>query len=302
MMVSTKASIWKMIRWQWRYALVMALSGVAAVVMERFYEFERNLLPNLPLAVVGGALSIFVSFRANSAYDRWWEGRKLWGGMINVCRHFSTQVTQYLGTDPEQHPAIEKLLRRQIAYAHALRCLLREDDPLEDTGVKGFLAAEELESLRGESNLTHALLDRQFRELRELNDAGVLSELRMASMDSSLQEMLTHQGGCARIKKPPMPMLYGFLAHRLVIAFSILFPFAVVHELSWAVVPLTVLVGLAFALISEAGRVLEDPFTHFYNGLPLSALTTTIEINIRQRLGETGLPALPKPDAHGVLM
>ncbi|NRA33554.1 MAG: hypothetical protein HRU17_09460 [Polyangiaceae bacterium] len=281
MMVSTRASIWKMIRWQWRYALVMAVAGTAAVMMERHYHFERNVLPNLPLAVVGGALSIFVSFRANSAYDRWWEGRKLWGGMVNVCRHFSTQVMQYIGANPEHRDSAETLLRRQVAYVHTLRCLLREDDPLKDPSVKNFLAAEELEGLRGESNITHALLDAQFREVRELSDAGIISEFRMASLDSSLQEMLNHQGGCERIKKTPMPMLYGFLAHRLVIAFSILFPFAVVHELSWAVVPLTVLVGLAFALISEAGRVLEDPFTHFYNGFALSALSTTIEINIR---------------------
>jgi putative membrane protein len=82
----------------------------------------------------------------------------------------------------------------------------------------------------------------------------------------------------------------------------VLLPFALVKDLAWVTVPMNVLVCMSFALISEAGRVLEDPFTMFWNGLPLSALSTTIEINLRQRLGERDVPALPKPNEQGILM
>ena len=85
------------------------------------------------------------------------------------------------------------------------------------------------------------------------------------------------------------------------IAFSLIFPFAVVHHIGWAVIPVNLLVCLAFGLISEAGRVLEDPFNMFYNGLPLMAMARTIEVNIRERLGERELPAIPEP-VDGILM
>jgi putative membrane protein len=114
--------------------------------------------------------------------------------------------------------------------------------------------------------------------------------------------LLDAQGGCERIKKTPFPRGYAFISERLVVAFGMLLPFAMVKDLGWVAVPINLLVCGAFALISEAGRVLEDPFTMFYNGLPLAAISTTIELNLRQRLGELDVPAMPVPDARGILM
>ena len=79
-------------------------------------------------------------------------------------------------------------------------------------------------------------------------------------------------------------------------------PMTIAAELSWWTIPINLLVCMAFALISEAGRVLEDPFTMFFNGLPLSAISRMIEVNLRQRLGDEELPPLRKPDPRGILM
>jgi putative membrane protein len=92
-----------------------------------------------------------------------------------------------------------------------------------------------------------------------------------------------------------MPRSYGFIGERLIWAYACLFPFAIWDEMSWLTIPANVLVCLAFTLIGEVGRVLEDPFNMFFNTVPISALSTTIEINLRQRLGDTELPADPKP-------
>lgn len=138
--------------------------------------------------------------------------------------------------------------------------------------------------------------------LRELRRAGLITDFNQSDMDESIRHLLDIQGGCERIKKTPFPRGYGFIAERLVIAYGFLFPFAIVAELGWLAVPMNLLVCLAFALISETGRVLEDPFTMFWNGLPLSAMSTTIERNLRQRLGDEDLPPAPAPDALGVLM
>ncbi len=302
MMVSNSGSIWNLLRWQRDNALMVAGSGAAAAFLHNPVGLDWLVLPTAPLAVVGGAIGIFVSFRTNSAYDRWWEGRKLWGRMINTSRHWSSQVSAYLHGE-EVTPVAQKLVWRHIAYVHALRCALRTQDPFTDDDFNRAIAADDAEMVRGRSNVTHALLELQLRDLTALNEAKALDDRRLQSLDESLRHLLDIQGGCERIKKTPFPRGYVFIAERLIRYFSFLFPFAMVEELGWLVVPMNLLVCLAFMLISEAGRVLEDPFTLFWNGLPLSAISRMIEVNLREVLGERdNLPPMHRPDLDGILM
>ena len=165
-----------------------------------------------------------------------------------------------------------------------------------------FLDEPERAALTTERNVPFALLHAQRVALTNAADAGALSDLRLQSFDRVLGNLHDAQGGCERIKNTPFPRGYGFIAERLVLAFGCLLPFALVRDLGWLTVPMNLLVCSSFSLIGEAGRVLEDPFTMFWNGLPLSALSKTIEINLRQRLGEVDVPALPQPDERGILM
>jgi ion channel-forming bestrophin family protein len=300
MMVSNQGSVLRLLRWQWRAAVLFAMGGVVAAAIWTFVPALHWLvLPMSPLAVVGAALGIFVSFRTNSAYDRWWEGRQLWGRMVNVSRHFATQVIHYLPADATELK--RRIVHRHAAYVHALRCLLRGQDPLADAEFLRTVP-DDPERYRGQSNITHAILHQQAAELVALDDAGRLSELRMQLLDRSIEEMLAVQGGCERLKKTPMPRGYAFIAERLISAYGLMFPLALVGELGWLVVPINVLVCLSFTLISEAGRVLEDPFTMFWNGLPLSNLSLTIERNLGERLGDPELVEIPGVDANGILM
>ena len=300
MMVSNKGSVFRLIQWQWRAVLLFLAGGVFAALVWTFVPALHWLvLPMSPLAVVGAALGIFVSFRTNSAYARWWEGRILWGRMINVSRHFCSQVLSYLPADARELKA--RLVHRHVAYVHALRCLLRQQDPLADAELLRTLP-DDPARYRGQSNVTHAILHQQMTELVAAVDAGRLGELRMQRLDHSLEEMLAVQGGCERIKKTPMPRGYGFIAERLIWAYGLLFPFAMVKEIGWLVVPINVLVCLSFTLISEAGRVLEDPFTLFWNGLPLQNMSMTIERNLGERVGDEELVEVPGVDANGILM
>lgn len=299
MMVSNRGSVLRLVRWQWRSILQFALVSLGVVLLRRVAGLQWAL-PALPLGVFGGALGIFVSFRTNSAYDRWWEGRKLWGRLINASRHLSSQALAYVG--PKDRGLAEALVRRHIAYVHVLRCLLREQDPFQDEDVQDFLTTEEREALPGQSNPTHALLHEQLTSVAQLSEQNRLNPIQLDSMDRTVLVLLDVQGGCERIKKTPMPRAYGFMADRLIKLFAVLLPFAIVHHLGWLTVPVSVLVCLAFLLISEAGRVIEDPFTMFWNGLPLYSMSKTIERNLRERLGERDLPALPVPDEHGILM
>lgn len=304
MMVSNRGSTWNLLRWQRDNVTFYALAATLVVLAElslRLAGLEKPFrVEGPPVAVVGGAIGIFVSFRTNSAYQRWWEGRILWGRLINTSRHFSTQALNWIG--PRDRALAEALVRRHIAYVHTLRCLLRTEDPFVDPRVRAFLTEAELAELPGKSNTTHAILHVQHAAFTAHADAGDFDPRRLQQLDESVRHLLDIQGGCERIKKTPFPRGYGYVIEQLIRAYAFLLPFALYKDLGLLTIPMTVMICLAFALISEAGRVLEDPFTMFWNGLPLGAMSHTIENDLRSRMGETGMEPVPGPDANGILM
>lgn len=301
MMVSNRGSVLRLLVWQWR-AVAVFTAAATAVAAIHLHVWPWAKVPALPLAVVGGALGIFVSFRTNSAYGRWWEGRQLWGRLVNASRSFGSQVLAYFPADGDGRALAVAMVRRHVAYVHALRVALRAQDLAADADVAAFLTDDERAALPHETNPNHALVHANVEDLATARRRGWITDAQLLAIDETLRVVLDVQGGCERIKKTPLPRGYAFIAERLIMAFGMLFPLATVSELGWFVIPINVLVCLSFALISEAGRVLEDPFTMFWNGLPLMALSRTIEVNLRQRLGERDLPKIPGPDRNGILM
>lgn len=304
MMVSNTGTIRGLLRWQqsnvvWYTALS---TGVFVLYKLHFLSGMPELfhVPATPVSVLGAAIGIFAAFRTNSAYDRWWEGRKLWGRLINTSRHHATQLLSWIG--PHEPEVAEALVRRHIAYVHSLRCLLRTQDPFSDTKVRAYLTDEEQASLPGKSNLTHALLHLSHLEFSTWAAVHQLEPHYVQQLDESTRHLLDIQGGCERIKKTPLPRGYGYIVEQLILAFAVLLPLAIVGDMHLLTIPVTVTICLAFSLISEAGRVLEDPFSMFWNGLPLFAMSRTIENDLLSRLGVDDLEPLPVVDADGILM
>ena len=288
MIVKTTGSMLRIIAWQWKFVLMATGCAASVAFAHRVLKVSWVEMPSLPLAVVGAALGIFVSFRTNSSYDRWWEGRKLWGRLINTSRHLAVEVCRYLPAERSEDR--RRIVRRHITYVHVLRCLLRREDPLTDRNLEPYLSDKDREMITGSSNQTLRLLDQQMQEFCALNAEGIVDDFRLQALDESVRHLLDIQGGCERIKKTPLPMIYGLIAERMILWFSCLLPCALVSSMGWATIPVCILVALGFKLISETGRVLEDPFTTFYNGLPLSAMSRTIERNLLELLGEKELP------------
>lgn len=298
MMVSNSGSLLRVLIWQWRYGLLYAGLGASAWLIHDVLGWTQVRIPIAPASIVGAALGIFASFRVNGAYARWWEGRQLWGKLVNSSRMLCSQALAYLG----DRAAAERAVRRQVLYIHVLRCQLRDDDPFADPMVQRAVALcglsdAEVAALRQQTSACHALLDQILGELSR----AAPDPLRLQSLDQTVAALLDAQGGCERIKRTPMPRGYAFFVSQLLVLFAVLFPLAVVADLGWAVVPVNLAVCLAFTLISETGRVLEDPFNHFWNSLPLSSLSVTIERNLRQRLGDRELPDAVAVDANGIL-
>lgn len=298
MMVSNQGSFLRVLAWQWKASLMFLGCGLAVWLAHDVIGVQQAKLPGGPAAIVGAALGIFAAFRVNAAYARWWEGRQLWGRLVNSSRMFATQLGAYVD-NPE---LVRRLVTRHALYVHILRCQLRDDDPWADEHVQRLagklgIGDDERAHLKAQTSVCHALVDRSLKELA----AGKLEPLRMQSLDATLYTFLDVQGGCERIKRTPMPRSYGFFVSRLLLIFGALFPLSIVNELGWVVIPLNLVVCIGFLLISETGRVLEDPFTHFWNSLPLTNMSVNIERNTRQRLGDDDLPAATVVDKQGIL-
>lgn len=298
MIVSTKASIFSLLRWQWKSTIIYFIFSIFACCLY-FYLPVKVVLPSFPLAVMGGALGIFVSFRTNSGYSRWWEARQLWGKLINSSRHFSLQINNYIKDNSDLK---SEIIMRHILFVHIFRCVLREQDPYKDEDVLKYLSEKDKENLTGKNNINHHILNFQMKDIRYLCSKKDITELELQSIDTTISQILDVQGGCERIKKTPMPPIYGFLASRLIIIYSLILPFTLIDSIGWFSIPFNMIVCLSFTMINEVGRILENPFTMFFNGMPLMALSKTIEVNLLEIIGKNEVPKIPTPNDMGILM
>ena len=291
--------------WGLRHTLsFFTLSSASICALYAYWPWAGS---SVPMSVVGTALSIYLGFRVSASYDRWWEGRKLWGKLINYSRIFARQVTTLIEAADQGEEASaelkrlrEELIKRHIAYVHALRCSLRAEPLKADEDCALYLSAGELDQLSSETNPCNALIQWQGERLSELAQRGALNEYRYQQLDMTLAELLNIQGGCERILKTPIPPTYTYLPTRLVFVYSLLLSEGLVHYYGWWAIPMSVAVSFLFRLIDTGGRLLQNPFSTFYYGLPLKAMSRMIEANLCDRI-ETPARPIPQP-IDGVLM
>jgi putative membrane protein len=268
----------------------------------------RDVTP-LPFTLTGFALSVFLGFRTTTAYNRFWEGRTLWGGLVNVSRNFTRQVQTWLAPPPGtalDEPATAALtdLRRRlvhhtIAFNHALRQRLRDEDDLDEYEV--MLDPELRASIVADVNRPLAITSHMAGLLRGAYDAGLIHPQHVPVLEASLGVMTDLQGGCERIRSTPLPYVYRVLVHQIVGFYCFSLPFGLIHTLQWFAPVVAVLVAYAFFGLDAIGEELDNPFETDANDLPLAAITRGIEIDLRARLGETDLPAAAVPH-HGLLL
>lgn len=252
-------------------------------------------------AMLGTALSILLGFRTASAYDRWWEARKIWGAIVNDSRTFTRQVLVFVfGEEGEPPVELQKeLVYRQIAWNYALARSLRGQDPL--VGADGLLPPEEVAALRPQDNVPNALLQTQGDKLQDAHLRGLLDRYFFVSIEDTLKRFTDHMGMCERIKSTVFPGHYSFFVSKTLFVFYLLLPSGLVPYLGWLTVPVALIIYLLFMMIEEAGTYLQDPFENRATDTAMTAISRTIEINLRQQLGEKRLPEKLYP-VDGILM
>ena len=287
--------------WMIRYVgvpvLVLAIWDFLIVVAYEVPHWTWVGSTSVPLALYGTAISIIVGFRNNYAYGRWWEARTLWGAIVNRSRTLARQVLTTMSAPPGVSEAEKaevtalqrKLVHYQIAFVHALRQQLRGLDPIAE--IRSTVSAEERETLIGDRNVSLALQRKMSAMLREARQRGWVNEWEWQAIDDSLSSLMDSQGGAERIKNTPMPKQYDFFPRLFVDIYCLMLPIGMVENLHWFTPLGSTVVGFMFLALDKIGRDLEDPFNNGIYDVPLTAITTTIETNLRQMLGETELPA-----------
>lgn len=266
-------------------------------------QIDRYSLTTTPFTLIGVAMAIFLGFRNNESYDRFWEGRTLWGRMVNVSRSFTRQnLTLIVPTSAEDAKQVEMLQRRlvraTIAYVHAFRHHLRDSDPSEE--LTEYLLAEDRDAALRHANVPIAILQRIGGLIQESWRKGQIHEMHLPVLEESLTEMTGVQGGCERIKATPIPYAYNVLIHRIVAVYCLALPFGLLDSVGKLMPVVVCLISYAFFGLDAIGDEIEQPFEKDDNDLPLDAISRTIEINLLQLLGEEDVPEPIRP-VEGIL-
>ena len=322
---------------------LLAFMGLIAILYH--FEIITIKIPWLPVSVIGTAVAFYVGFKNNQAYDRMWEARKIWGGIINDSRAWGMMVDSFitnLFTDnkksqAEIHEIKKRLIYRHIGwiYAHRSQLLIPtqwENKSLVDKGTKSsdyqrkkfgvglvddestrsdlkfFLPESEHDRLIENVNTATQIINEQSRELAELREEHIIDDFRQMHLEDILRSFYELQGKNERIKKFPLPRQYAHMSRIFVGIFILLLPFSMIPELSklgnyaiWLSIPLCALIGWVYVMMDIVGENTANPFQGLIYDIPMMSLCRTIEIDLREMLGEKDLPPSIKAK-NGVLM
>ncbi|MFT6883175.1 MAG: putative membrane protein [Marinoscillum sp.] len=319
--------------WRFTWRNLVYFTVWASFVTWLFGYFDQNGtnigIPFLPLSTMGIAVAFYLGFKNSQSYDRFWEGRKIWGGIVNVSRHWANQVLSYV-TSPDDAITAEqldlikrRLILRQLSWINTLRIQLRKttifdrknltyvpdfglvnDQECEDC-IAYFLQSGEYLKVKDQANAATHILHLQGEDLAALNSKKYFNDFRHMDMMKSIERLYDYQGMCERIKNTPFPRQYAYFSSVFVWIFVLLVPFGLIelfHSMegdstAWLNVPFSVLVSWVFVTMESIGDNSEDPFENYVNDVPMSAICRTIEIDLLQMLKEPNIP--PKMEPFG---
>jgi putative membrane protein len=287
----------------WRSLLVTTLLAIIVTFTDGSLWHHKITVTTIPFTLMGLPLAIFLGFRNNSAYDRYWEGRKLWGELVLRSRNFVRQCQSFVGhapADPTGDAALRKqMVYRAIGFAHALRHHLRGTDPGED--LKPLLSPYEWERMLASSHKPHYLMDRMGDDIKRCIEEGRIDSMLAVSIDNTLSAMVATGAACERIRNTPIPFSYTLLLHRTAYLYCFLLPFGLVDTIGFMTPFVVAIVAYTFFGLDALGDEIEEPFGCSANDLPLEAICRGIEITLRESLGEKDLPKPFRPVDYQLL-
>ncbi len=270
--------------------LFVTLLSTFITIIQHQFPSSFSSYSTAPFTLLGIALSLFLGFRNNASYQRWWEARGLWGQLVYDARSLTRQVLSFIDEDDEiGRNTQRRMIHLTIAFTHAVRHRLRDTAPWQD--IERFVEPKHHASMHQARNLPDYLMRLMGKQLGDSRRQRLSSEQMIQNMDERLTSMTIVLAACERIHNTPLPFAYMLLVHRTTYLYCFMLPFGLVSSLGWATPLICAVIAYTFFGLDVLSEELEEPFGLAANQLPLTALSRTIEINLLEALGETELPS-----------
>lgn len=262
------------------FGLIAGLTCLISWLIEKPLQM-RLALAVAPFEFAGAALAVLLVLRTNSGYERWWEARKLWGGIVNQSRNLVVSAIAYGPSNPEWRNA---MVRWTAAFPHVARRSLRGEVPAAD--VSNLVGSQACQQIASSPHMPSFVAWKLADLLRQACDRGELDRFAFMQVDRERALLIDHIGGCERILKSPLPLVYSIKIRRFISLFLLTLPLALIHRLNgewgdWLVPVITMLVAYPLLSLDQIGIELQNPFSQAnLSHLPLDDICGTIERNL----------------------
>ena len=256
-------------------------AGIAMLELNYLNLSKESYVKNIPMMhnLLGFAISMLLVFRTNTAYDRWWEGRKLWGSLVNTCRNFAVKLDAMLPTDDVEN---RKYFSAVIGvFPHELKIHLRSEkiryelDSAPHPEIPGF---------NRDNHVPSQILRHLQKRLHKLFANGKLTGEQLLILNTEVTAFLDICGGCERIRNTPIPYTYSSFIKKFIFIYSLTLPLGYVFSLGYIAVPVVMFVFYILASLEVIAEEIEEPFGTDTNDLPMDRMSETIKKNVEEIL------------------
>jgi putative membrane protein len=320
------------IYWTRRDIYVLIVFAAIPTLLFEFMHWKWLAIPWVPIALIGTAAAFIVGFRNTQTYNRLWEARQIYGSIVNTSRSFGMLVRDSISGEASNETLNrihQEIIYRHIAWLTAMRFQLREsrtwenvknkksnleysriykvdewDNKLEDS-LRPYLSVKEYEYVLSKKNRATHIISLQSAHFKRLKEQGLLDPFSCLELESLLTNLYEQQGKCERIKNFPYPRQFATINQMFIRLFVSLIPFGILNEFQklgdwmiWLTIPFSVVVAWIFMTMERIGESTENPFEGGANDVPITAMSRTIEIDLREMLDEQDLPPALTPVNH----
>ncbi|MDH5475104.1 MAG: hypothetical protein OEX22_05375 [Cyclobacteriaceae bacterium] len=255
-----------------------AYTAVVVFLIVDFFEIKFQGTTAIH-SLLGIVLGLFLVFRTNSAYDRWWEGRKNWGALVNNTRNLALKIGAFLDKEDKE----SRLYFAQMIpnFVMALKEHLREGTRLEDLDVIEGEFLDRLEDVQHKPNIISLML---YEKVNELYMSKKFTQEQFFVLDKELKSFSDIMGACERIRNTPIPYSYSMYIKKFIFTYIITLPFAFMYPYAYWTIPMVLMVFFILVTIELIAEEIEDPFGRDVNDLPTDSLSKKIKANVREIL------------------
>ncbi len=253
-----------------------AFSGIMVYLGREIWkwDFEGTIAIH---SLLGFVISMLLVFRTNTAYDRWWEGRKLWGGFVNHSRSFSMKLKVFVARN-ESLRAEALLTNYFFACKDHLRMEMSTKEWVEIPG-------RELDQYTNASHIPNALLTDLVNEIHDLHKRGLINDIKLLMLNEELRSFAENFGACERIRATPIPYSYSMFIKKIIFFYTITIPFGILTSYGYWTILIVCFIFYAFASLELLAESIEDPFGSDANDLPTDELAGKIKANVQEIFG-----------------